>query len=531
MQREAQGKKCETMGSASTWGGRTLISTGDTFADDEEPTASVTVDNQVVGDDGRSSNEENLDLDYPSQAQSVSQVASKLRQLIVSLNPSLRAKNAYLADRMAYHYATEVHKLERWNDPIFGLQGAYEPNLFQPFVCTWVTCSGPTSFNSFLEWALHDEIHRHGVSSPSLRRILDRPGGEDRQPQLSSSWERCRHPSSVSTYNSRLNFDAESLSTAQLEESCKFCGLTFATCAALDSHVVHHLSRIRQAVLEGSWRSIEADPGLFVGRYQNSPTELEANEIPGKCTADVHFPLQNKKPSNSDHSPDPYKAKESTSNASHPSITLLNRATKFKQIGIASIQMKMVISPGLTLPSTEDEGQSSSEDGFSETSSELSEAHDVDQNTSNNTTTRGSWREGCSGAHEVSSSRSVSGSFISGGQGGQDNGGGDGERRGRKRPKAGNETSIMGIRPRLACPYQVFQPWALDCFKRGPRNPLGGCEDLYRLRCVSFVMASCCHHETLMTSPKATFKSPAHAIPPLWSLLEVLREQRPGEPA
>jgi len=66
------------------------------------------------------------------------------------------------------------------------------------------------------------------------------------------------------------------------------------------------------------------------------------------------------------------------------------------------------------------------------------------------------------------------------------NGGqGDGRKRRRQNsPDSSNNNSL-----RFACPYQVYEPLQ-DCLQRGPRNPKGGCDGMYRLRSVQSISPS-----------------------------------------
>lgn len=63
----------------------------------------------------------------------------------------------------------------------------------------------------------------------------------------------------------------------------------------------------------------------------------------------------------------------------------------------------------------------------------------------------------------------------------------------RKRPRrlsASLEVVPVQNAPRFACPYQAFEP-LLDCLRRGPRNPKGGCEGISRLKYNTTISSSC----------------------------------------
>lgn len=67
------------------------------------------------------------------------------------------------------------------------------------------------------------------------------------------------------------------------------------------------------------------------------------------------------------------------------------------------------------------------------------------------------------------------------GQGGANSKGEDGDGgAGRKRRRLTSPERTKE-RPRFACPYQAYERF-LDCLQRGPRNPKGGCDGIYRLR-------------------------------------------------
>lgn len=146
----------------------------------------------------------------------------------------------------------------------------------------------------------------------------------------------------------------------------------------------------------------------------------------------------------------------------------------FKQIGMATVEVKMILSKSATRTTAAGGDESDSDE--SETSSEGSEARDADQGAGSGT----GMGQGWVGAPASGQQAPWAGISIPGSQGVGE--GGDGGRRGRKRRKGDEPISAMESRPRFACPYRVFEPDALNCLERGPKNPLGGCEDISRLK-------------------------------------------------
>ncbi|KAJ4328083.1 hypothetical protein N0V84_001451 [Fusarium piperis] len=183
---------------------------------------------------------------YFSDAHSVLQTTSQIRQLIVSLNPHLRDSNAYLTDRIAYHYATQVYKLE-WQRPFLGISGSLESSFFHPFVCTWESCRGIKAFGSLDDLIVHmDAVHKRREITRS--RLLRPP----------------EHQLLI----------------------CQFCDLRYADFNFLDKHVATHMIQIGQAFLDGTWREIEADPGASLGIWQKKPVELDNSPEPPRAKSD-----------------------------------------------------------------------------------------------------------------------------------------------------------------------------------------------------------------------------------------------------
>ncbi|KAM5386556.1 hypothetical protein ACJZ2D_000519 [Fusarium nematophilum] len=395
---------------------------------------------RVMGED-----DDALFLAYFTQAHSVLQVASQIRQLIVTLNPFLRDNNAYLADRLAYHYATQVYKLDQWRHLIQGIRGLHESQLFKPFVCTSEPCSDFGSFSSLSEWAFHiDERHRkHPRYEAGMRVSLD---------------------------------------------LCEFCGAKLDSLNNVYGHIGSHLLVIGQEFLQESWKVIEADPGASLGIWQSEPVELDASESRTKAKANTQTPRQKEKnPEVAMVSSSRQADKKDSLSTSLPTVpksplALPNQGTTFKQIGKATIQVKMVISPGLVLSMGEQADESNSEDGLSEYDPEAPEAQDADYDTNRDRTAGGNWSGGFSSGQQSSGSGGGSGSAGTGAGIGEGSGAGEGDRRGKKRRKGENGAYTFSNRPRLACPYQVFEPTTLGCFRREIRNPDGGCENLSRLR-------------------------------------------------
>ncbi|KAF4470798.1 hypothetical protein FALBO_2294 [Fusarium albosuccineum] len=412
--------------------GRTLVNWEDSVIEDDfGPYMNISNPGQnlTIMDD-KFHNEARL-RGYFSDSHSRLQISSKIRQLVVSLNPALRSANHYLADRIAYHYAGRVHALDQWQHPLLGIQGLHESKLFEPFVCTWESC-GPKSFGSVEEWRKHIQAHRYDWSA---KKIVD----------MSNSL------------------------------TCKFCG-TMITLTPMDDHVAKHLVTIGQAFLDGSWRSIEADPGASLGQWQRKPVELQAIEI--KSVAP-----QSHKTSYYGKSISPLRAQAEEIQAMlAPSISDTSAAMaqsaqrpKFKQIGIAQVQVKMVISPHLMLPtSTDDRDDDSGDDSWDE-----SDLQDADYVGGSNTTGGGGWSTNLPGSSSMGLGAGTPSFGGGSGPGGEDQGD-DGRRR--KRRRGQKELNTLAHRLRFACPYQAFEPETLDCFKRGPHNRQGGCENLYRLR-------------------------------------------------
>ncbi|KAM0431411.1 hypothetical protein ACHAPT_005388 [Fusarium lateritium] len=349
---------------------------------------------------------------YFSDAHSVLQTTSQIRRLIVSLNPHLRDTNAYLADRIAYHYATQVYKLE-WRHPFLGINGSLESSFFHPFVCTWRSCNGIKAFSSLTELTVHmDEVHtRYDISKG---RLLQAP-------------------------------DYQML-------ECKFCESTFADFSFLDKHVATHMIKIGQAFLDSSWRSIEADPGASLGIWQKKPVELDASAEPRakktpppkekfpygglfpRVRMEDHVPktprIRPQRPETSqglvlpikpmrvpespmrvtpkkekapDNSlPSPVKPKDPVPEVSTPVTSNLPKTSTpqkpspqepsphesppqkppFKQIGMATVEVKMVLSSNATRSTAAGGDQSDSDE--SEESSEGSEARDAEYGTGDN---------------------------------------------------------------------------------------------------------------------------------------------------
>lgn len=454
---------------------------------------------------------------YFSDAHSVLQTTSQIRQLIVSLNPHLRGSHAYLTDRIAYHYATQVYKLE-WQRPFLGINAYLESNLFHPFVCTWKSCSGIKAFGSLKELTAHmDAVHKRQEITNS--RLLRPP---DNQLLV-----------------------------------CQFCDLRYADFDFLDAHVATHMAQIGQAFLESTWRDIEADPGASLGIWQTKPAELDSSpEAPmtksnpppkerfpygglfpwvgiegsvrkphpqgiktphqglsslktpppvaeGSRVVDlpraktVHrnliSPATPKEPVSASPklgSPKKEKLPElGLSLRQSPSDTIpaapapvsSKRPERqpppkplFKQIGMATVEVKVVLSKSATRVATAGGDESDSDE--SDTSSKGSEARDAENGSGGGSGMGQGWM----GAPTSGQQTPWAGPSVPGGQAVGE--GGDGERRGRKRRKGGDPAFVMGSRPRFACPYQVFEPNALNCLERGPKNPLGGCEDISRLK-------------------------------------------------
>ncbi|KAM5343705.1 hypothetical protein ACJ41O_012242 [Fusarium nematophilum] len=306
---------------------------------------------RVMGED-----DDALFLAYFTQAHSVLQVASQIRQLIVTLNPFLRDNNAYLADRLAYHYATQVYKLDQWRHLIQGIRGLHESQLFKPFVCTSEPCSDFGSFSSLSEWAFHiDERHRkHPRYEAGMRVSLD---------------------------------------------LCEFCGAKLDSLNNVYGHIGSHLLVIGQEFLQESWKVIEADPGASLGIWQSEPVELDASESRTKAKANTQTPRQKEKnPEVAMVSSSRQADKKDSLSTSLPTVpksplALPNQGTTFKQIGKATIQVKMVISPGLVLSMGEQADESNSEDGLSEYDPEAPEAQDADYDTNRDRTAGGNWSE------------------------------------------------------------------------------------------------------------------------------------------
>jgi len=64
------------------------------------------------------------------------------------------------------------------------------------------------------------------------------------------------------------------------------------------------------------------------------------------------------------------------------------------------------------------------------------------------------------------------------------------DRRKRSRRRSNSPDLTMASNtPRFACPYQVYEP-LLDCLRRGPRNPKGGCEGISRLKYENYTAES-----------------------------------------
>ncbi|KAL6355407.1 hypothetical protein LRP88_10996 [Fusarium phalaenopsidis] len=177
---------------------------------------------------------------YFSDAHSVLQTTSQIRQLIVSLNPYLRDSNAYLTDRIAYHYATQVYKLE-WQHPFLGIMGPLESNFFHPFICTWKSCRSIKAFRSLSDLVTHmDAVHKR-QQIPKMR-LLQPPH--------------------------------------QKLLMCNFCDSRYADFDFLDAHVATHMVKIGQGFLDSTWRDFEADPGASLGIWQKKPAELDNNPEP-----------------------------------------------------------------------------------------------------------------------------------------------------------------------------------------------------------------------------------------------------------
>ncbi|KAJ4218092.1 hypothetical protein NW759_008687 [Fusarium solani] len=483
---------------------------------------------------------------YFSDAHSVLQTTSQIRQLIVSLNPYLRDSNAYLTDRIAYHYATQVYKLE-WQHPFLGIMGPLESNFFHPFICTWKSCKSIKAFRSLSDLVTHmDAVHKR-QQIPKMR-LLQPPH--------------------------------------QKLLMCNFCDSRYADFDFLDAHVATHMVKIGQGFLDSTWRDFEADPGASLGIWQKKPAELDNNPEPPQAKSSPppkeKFPYGSLFPrvgiEGSVPKPRPQRAKTphqelfslitpppvpeapkvvspprtktphqdvlspitpmgsipespqviSPRRARTPHHHLVSPTTpkqpvsaspkivgpkkekipdvvlspsarlkdtvpevsasvspkppetppppkpSFKQIGMATVEVKMILSKNSTRTTAAGGDESDSDD--SETSSEGSEARDADQGAGSGTGVRKGWV----GAPASGQQASWAGISTPSGQGVGE--GGDGGRRGRKRRKGDDPAYVMGSRPRFACPYRVFEPDALNCLERGPKNPLGGCEDISRLK-------------------------------------------------
>ncbi|RTE84035.1 hypothetical protein BHE90_001415 [Fusarium euwallaceae] len=483
---------------------------------------------------------------YFSDAHSVLQTTSQIRQLIVSLNPYLRDSNAYLTDRIAYHYATQVYKLE-WQHPFLGITGPLESSFFHPFICTWKSCRSIKAFRSLTDLTIHmDAVHKRQLI-PKMRLL---------------------HP----PHHKLL--------------MCNFCDSTYADFNFLDTHVATHMVEIGQAFLDNMWRNFEADPGASLGIWQQRPAELDSSPEPPQAKSNpppkeqfpygslfprvgiegsvpkarpqraktphqelfslitpppvpeapkVVSPPRTKTPHQDSFSPitpmdsipespkvvsplrartphhhlvssttpkepvpispkiaspkkekvpdvalsPPAKLKDtvpevSASVSPNPPETPPLPKPSFKQIGMAMVEVKMVLSTNATRTTVVGSYESDSDE--SEASSEGSEVRDAEQGGGSSAGVGQGWM----GAPASGQQAPWAGPSTPGGQSVGE--GGDGGRRGRKRRKGDDSAFVMGSRPRFACPYRVFEPGALNCLERGPKNPLGGCEDISRLK-------------------------------------------------
>ncbi|EEU36106.1 uncharacterized protein NECHADRAFT_87178 [Fusarium vanettenii 77-13-4] len=482
---------------------------------------------------------------YFSDAHSVLQTTSQIRQLIVSLNPYLRDSNAFLTDRIAYHYATQVYKLE-WQHPFLGITGPLESSFFHPFICTWKSCRSIKAFHSLSDLIIHmDAVHKR--QQISKMRLLHPP-------------------------HQKLLL-------------CNFCDSRYADFNFLDTHVATHMVEIGQAFLNSAWRDFEADPGASLGIWQKKPAELDNNPEPPQAKLNpppkekfpygglfprvgietsvpkprpqraktphqelfslitpppvpeapkAVSPPRTKTPHQDLFSPitpknsipespkvvSPLRArtphhylvssttpkelasvspkivspkKEKVTDVVLPPPAKLNdpvleisapvstnlpetpppQKPSFKQIGMATVEVKMVLSTNATRKTAAGGDESDTDESES---SESSEAGDAEHGTWSGT----GMGQGWVGAPGSGQQAPWAGPSTPSNQSAVE--GGDGGRTGKKRRKGDGPASVMGSRPRFACPYRVFEPDALNCLERGPKNPLGGCEDISRLK-------------------------------------------------
>lgn len=369
------------------------------------------------------------------------EVSSQLRHLMVHKCTGLR-RSHNLADRIAFHYATRIHHLDQWQVPVLGIQGEYETRLFKPFICTWESCKGPQSFSSQQDWAKH-------ISTAHKIYTKDK-------------W----------------------VTAPSDDHTCQFCDGRFDLSEDLTGHICEHLLTIGQAVLDGSWRDIEVHQ-YHTRTGQVIPAELSTTECPvlpnrfleNSCNQKC---LGNEITSNSVRTEDgSLGAKllrpDDLFSRMYQSRFRSQALESIPQIGVASIQLSINILPKKLLQLVDKHNQFDSQD-------DIFEAHDAVEGDNNEEERRDSGSNLyiaslCSDDPEGGSSSTRSGA--------KDNDGwNEKDKRSRKRRKGKSPAMDIDNRPRLACPYQVYEPNALDCFKRGPRNPQGGCEDLNRLRCV-----------------------------------------------
>ncbi|KAK4113021.1 hypothetical protein N656DRAFT_638383 [Canariomyces notabilis] len=226
--------------------------------------------------------------------------------------------------------------------------------------------------------------------------------------------------------------------------------------------------------MKGGWNFSQPDPSSWVHDVDSTTADVE-NTSTKRAGEDTYRDLPVILRQDEEGGP-------LSSEAASTSPSLLASTpepfTIIKQVGVANIQLRLTLSPNTTLrlqQRAEDDDQCTSSDSSSE------ETNDADYDAQDPAGGHGNSQ--FNGASERVQEDPVKGagqadSGASGGNG-RDSHDRDNEPREQKRRKLRRAGSN---RPRLACPYQVFEAATLDCFQRGPRNPHGGCEDIYRLR-------------------------------------------------
>ncbi|KAK1764956.1 hypothetical protein QBC33DRAFT_517170 [Phialemonium atrogriseum] len=410
----------------------------------------------------------------------------------------------------------------------------------QPYVCTYDGCL--RRFKRKVDWARHEnEVHRHHgwwacdekdcrhksyrrddflqhlVREHNLTAPKANTGGPTKRAGSTDpiTWqkvEKCHHQSRSKPH----------------DEPCRFCGKAFTTWKKLTDHLAKHMEEIALPLLSLVARedltpdnfvspvdspppapsrhgdSILASRAFFEHFTPVSPTINEKTPdryaqmasqkdyMPDlSCDSGISMDPNGKGPS--DECPGQSSSEEEPTDAETPGqLSAESHYSKSqrevenldhrpaRQVGIARIRVELlsVSRPGdgydseASEPLSADEGEGPVDDdgqrGEEESGNNPGSSGSSPGNPSSNTVQGPSGGSGSSGNGQQDSGSNERGS---GGRGGGR------KRRRQNSPDAAMKKTIQ----RFACPYQVYEPFQ-GCLGRGPRNPKGGCDGIYRLR-------------------------------------------------